>query len=242
MTHQQPKPVLPIQLGKILHSRSDELSRFLATSLNSMEILPTSKQWDRIAQWVALLEEQNQVINLTALKGWKHILAYLVFPSLVAIPLLRGNSVVDIGSGGGIPGILLAIACEDIHFTLIERCTKKAVFLERCVSTLALEHQVQVLNQQAEQTASIFSTIIARGIGNLEKFMKMTHHLGDNASVWITYKGKTLQQEQRTFQKQYRRENWKLQARKIKHCSQFPLQLSLLALTKVLPLDPRPKK
>ena len=230
MTHRQPKPVPPLQLDAVLRSCNDEASHFLTASLNSMKIFPTFQQWDKIARWISLLEEQNQVINLTALEGWKNILFYLVFPSLVAIPLLRGNSVVDVGSGCGIPGIPLAIMCENIHFTLIEKCTKKAVFIERCASTLALDNQVQVLNQQAEQTTSTFSTVIARGIGNLEKFMKMTRHLGNNASIWLTYKGKTLQQEQRTFKKRHHKEKWNIQAQKIKHCPQLPLQLSLLTL------------
>ncbi len=111
---------------------------------------------ERLGTYLALLLDANQAVNLTAIKepseAWTRHLA----DSLTLIPTLAdlepGSKVIDVGSGGGLPGIPLAITMPDLHFTLLEATGKKADFLKLVVAGLNLKN-VTVLNDRAERAA-----------------------------------------------------------------------------------------
>lgn len=111
---------------------------------------------ERLGLYLALLLDANRAVNLTAIKepseAWTRHLA----DSLTLIPTLAdlepGSKVIDVGSGGGLPGIPLAITMPDLQFTLLEATGKKADFLRAVVSGLTLGN-VTVLNDRAERAA-----------------------------------------------------------------------------------------
>ena len=115
----------------------------------------------------------------------------MVINSLAAIPYLHGNTVLDVGSGSGVPGIPLAIFAPQYRYTLIDGNSKKTRFLEYCRTALALSN-VEVKQVRAEnyKTAVKFDTIISRALGNLDRFISLTLHLGHEQTYWLTFKGK----------------------------------------------------
>ena len=152
----------------------------------------------RLGLFIDSLLETNLEFNLTAVKepaqAWtKHIL-----DSLSLIPFLTEEAVehvVDVGSGGGLPGIPLAITMPDVTFSLVEATKKKAVFLSEVASKLGLEN-VTVIADRAENLATpdggfrdIADAVIARAVGPLNVLLELTVPFAKVGGVVIAIKG-----------------------------------------------------
>ena len=142
----------------------------------------------------------NRTYNLTAVEETEQIVRRLVIGSLAAIPYLHGDTVLDVGSGSGVPGIPLAIFAPQYRYTLIDGNGKKTRFLEYCRVSLALAN-IEVKQVRAENftTAVKFDTIISRALGNLDRFISITLHLGHKQTRWLTFKGKISRREIQQF-------------------------------------------
>ena len=139
----------------------------------------------------------NSPINLTAIKdkedfALKHILDSLYF--FLKHPL-NIRTVADIGSGGGFPGLPLAIYFTDWQITLVESIGKKCRFLEKAAKELELSN-VRVVNARAEKIPPAdFDFITARGVGSVKELLKYTAHLVHDKGAWLMYKGERLNEE-----------------------------------------------
>jgi 16S rRNA (guanine527-N7)-methyltransferase len=153
---------------------------------------------DQLANYLDLLLETNKQFNLTGIKepedAWtKHIL-----DSLSLIPSLTKEGVehvVDVGSGGGLPGIPLAITMPDVTFTLVETTKKKAMFLSDVVEQLGLNN-VTVIAERAENLATkdggfrdIADAVIARAVGPLNVLLELTVPFAKVGGVVLAIKG-----------------------------------------------------
>ena len=110
---------------------------------------------NKLAQYLAILLDANKQFNLTSIRDPDDAWRLHIIDSLTLLPGLEGMSpsttVIDVGSGGGLPGIPLAIARPDLSVTLLEATGKKAEFLRRCVAELPLPN-VSVIQDRAENT------------------------------------------------------------------------------------------
>ena len=160
----------------------------------------TDRELKKILRWIELLQKWNQTYNLTAINETEQIIRRLVINSLAAMPYLHGNTVLDVGSGSGVPGIPLAIFAPQYRYTLIDGNSKKTRFLEHCRVSLALPN-VEVKQVRAEHfiTAVKFDTIISRALGSLDQFISLTLHLGHKQTCWLTFKGKISPHELQQF-------------------------------------------
>ncbi|MDX1519889.1 MAG: 16S rRNA (guanine(527)-N(7))-methyltransferase RsmG, partial [Gammaproteobacteria bacterium] len=115
-----------------------------------------------------------------------------VFTSLAVIPYLSGNRCLDVGSGAGVPGIILAMAMPELHWTLLDSNGKKTRFLNQVRIELKLGN-VEVVQQRMEEFSGdrLFSTIISRGFGPLPVFYGMSVKcLSDNGVILAIKSGK----------------------------------------------------
>ncbi len=125
-------------------------------ALEDAGIMLEPKEIEQLSLYLACLLAANESMNLTAIKSpeeaWeRHVVDALTL--LAAISQLEpGASVIDVGSGGGVPGIPLAITCPDANFTLLEATAKKVAFLRACVKRLGLTN-VRVVEARAEVAA-----------------------------------------------------------------------------------------
>ncbi|ADD69626.1 methyltransferase GidB [Denitrovibrio acetiphilus DSM 12809] len=140
----------------------------------------------------------NATLNLTAIKDkdsfyTKHVLdSFLLFTEKKH--LLKGK-IGDIGTGGGFPGVILAVMYPELNFTLVDSVAKKCRFLEDAVKELGLTN-VEVITSRSEDIKNRkFSTILSRGVAKVEQMIKYTMNLADKDCVWVLYKGENVKDE-----------------------------------------------
>ena len=113
-------------------------------------------------------------------------------------------SLVDVGSGAGFPGLVIALMCQEISnvsFTLIESNKKKAFFLESIVSLLGLK--VKVLNSRVEEQKKKFDLITARAVAPLNKLVKLVSKISKKDSILLAFKGQSWEEEVRLLKKEW---------------------------------------
>jgi 16S rRNA (guanine527-N7)-methyltransferase len=152
----------------------------------------------QLATYLDLLLETNKQFNLTAIRSPEEAWTKHILDSLSLIPPLSIESVdhvVDVGSGGGLPGIPLAITMPEVTFTLVETTRKKALFLSDVVEQLSLDN-VTVIAERAEILASsdggfrdIADAVIARAVGPLNVLLELTVPFAKVGGVVLAIKG-----------------------------------------------------
>ncbi|MCZ0953730.1 MAG: 16S rRNA (guanine(527)-N(7))-methyltransferase RsmG [Rhodospirillaceae bacterium] len=132
----------------------------------------------------------NRVHNLTAITDPEAMIRRHAIESLALRPLLRGRRVADVGSGAGVPGIPLAIAEPDRHFTLIESRGKRAAFLRHVQGLLGLVNvAVEHCRVEEMNDAGTFDTLLARAVAAPAELLQLTTHLFGPASVMLVPTG-----------------------------------------------------
>ncbi len=159
---------------------------------------------DRLGRFLALLLDANTRFNLTAITDPAEAWMKHAFDSLTLIPLLEAaeaRDVIDVGSGGGLPGIPLAIACPGIKFTLLDATAKKAAFLREVVEALALPNvdviaeRAETIGRDRERHREQYDAVIARAVGKLRVLLELTMPLARVGGLVITIKGASASQE-----------------------------------------------
>ena len=148
-------------------------------------------QIEKNLSYLRLLLETNQEYNLTSITDTKEATIKHLLDSLSIYELLQGEVIADIGSGGGTPGIPLAIVFPKKKFLLVESKQKKAAFLVRAVKQLKLKN-VRVINKRAEETVATNApeTIVSRALGSLDYFIGVAGHLLPKRGMAIAMKGR----------------------------------------------------
>ena len=147
-------------------------------------------QIEKNLTYLRLLLETNQEYNLTSITDTQEATIKHLLDSLSIYQLLEGETIADIGSGGGTPGIPLAIAFPKKKFLLVESKQKKAAFLVGAVKQLKLKN-VRVINKRAEEVPATRApeTIISRALGSLDYFIAVAGHLLPKKGKAIAMKG-----------------------------------------------------
>ena len=144
----------------------------------------------KLLAYLALLDKWNRVYNLTAVRDVERMVSHHVLDSLAAVPYFQGKTTLDVGSGGGLPGIPLAIARPELQVTLIDSIAKKTAFLLQAKAELGLPN-VQVITGRVEeyQPEAPFDVITSRAFSDLKEFVTLTRHLLAPTGHWLAMKG-----------------------------------------------------
>ncbi len=147
-------------------------------------------QQARFLAYLKYLIQWNSVYNLSAVFDPEQMLIQHILDSLAIVPVLASNSissVLDVGSGGGLPGVTLAISKPDWQVTLNDAAQKKTAFLTHLKTVLPLQN-VRILTVRVESLPSsefFFSALVSRAFSSLSKLIASTHHLvAPGASIW----------------------------------------------------------
>jgi 16S rRNA (guanine527-N7)-methyltransferase len=167
-----------------------------------MTILLTQFQFN---QYLDLLEEWNQTFNLTAIRDRKQMEIAHLQDSLSVLPYVTGKRLIDVGTGAGLPGMILAIANPELEVTLLDSAGKKTRFLQQAKAALKL-NQVTVVNSRVEDyhPEQLFDQVISRAFSNLTKFVECTEHLCKPTGQFLAMKGQLPEEEIHALPKQFR--------------------------------------
>ena len=137
------------------------------------------------------LDEWNQKMNLTAIRDRPQQLTKHLLDSLSVVKHLHGSRVIDIGTGAGFPGLPLAIALPEMHFTLLDSTAKKLKFIDHVTALLALEN-VETVHSRAEafQPKYRYDVVISRAVGAVDTFVKWAGHLCVGGGRLLAMKGR----------------------------------------------------
>ncbi len=137
------------------------------------------------------LERWNKKVNLTAIRDRGEMITGHLLDSLAARPLLNGRRILDVGTGGGFPGLPLAIAEPDREFDLVDSNNKKIMFVQHVAGLLGLDN-VNAVKARTEDYAPgyRFDTVIARAVAAVPRLLELAgHHVGEDG-VFVALKGR----------------------------------------------------
>lgn len=150
----------------------------------------TGAAQEKLIAYLDLLAKWNKTYNLTAIRDPLQMISHHLLDSLAVRPHLPGGELADVGSGGGLPGIPLAIAEPDRRVTLNDANHKKSAFLRQAVIELKLGNaDVHAGRVEAWQPARPFACVIARGFAELAQFVATCRHLVRAGGVLAAMKG-----------------------------------------------------
>jgi len=151
--------------------------------------LPRDAQ-EKLLAYLDLLAKWNKTYNLTAIRDPDKMISHHLLDSLAVLPHLPPGALADVGAGGGLPGIPLAIAEPARRVTLNDASHKKAAFLRQAVIELRLANaEVHAGRVQAWRPAQKFACVIARGFAELADFIATCRHLVAEGGVLAAMKG-----------------------------------------------------
>jgi 16S rRNA (guanine527-N7)-methyltransferase len=157
----------------------------------------TPAQGERLMQFMALLQRWNATYNLTAVRDPAQMLTQHLADCLAVVPALRrhlaasgARRLLDVGSGGGLPGVVLAVLHEELAVTCVDAVGKKAAFIQQAAVELRLRN-LKAEHARVEQLAApAFDIVTSRAFASLADFTALTRrHLAPGA-VWMAMKGR----------------------------------------------------
>lgn len=165
----------------------------LRAGASELGVALTDTQFDQLIDYVALLAKWNAVYNLTAIRDPRQMLIQHILDSLSIVPHLAargGQTILDVGSGGGLPGIVLAIVFPERRVTLNDIVQKKTAFQAQAKAELKLEN-LSVVTGRVEQlqpgidVPGKFDAIVSRAFADLSDFVTLARHLvNEQGSIW----------------------------------------------------------
>ncbi len=174
-------------------TRTAEMSQLMAGA-SAMGVALSEAQAAKLLDYLDLLQKWNKAYNLTAVRERSAMLVQHLLDSLSILPHLPPGDLLDVGSGGGLPGIPLAILQPERSITLIDTVGKKVAFLKQAAMTLGLKNLTAVSDRieswvpPAEHAAG-FTLITARAYATLATLIGQTHRLLAQNGGWYAMKG-----------------------------------------------------
>lgn len=168
----------------------------LKAGLERLGLEPEQQPCSQYLAYIELLNKWNQAYNLTAIKQPEQMLSRHVLDSLSVFSFIKGKHCLDVGTGAGLPGMILALAQPDTHWTLLDSNQKKVRFLRHVIGELKVSN-VEIVQSRIEayKPEMAFDTVICRAFAPLNRILKQTQHLITCNNQLLAMKGKTVDDE-----------------------------------------------
>lgn len=187
---------------------TEKIESTLTKSCEQLGITLNEQQQTQLINYATELEKWNKTYNLTAIRNIEDIMKRHVFDALSVVHSVAEKSpktLADIGTGGGIPGVILAILFPELSVFLVESIGKKCRFLRHITQKLGLSERVSIVQQRVESwhPPEPLSIIICRAFTSLQNFTTITQHLGDEHSIWFAMKSAYTAAEEQALSKPF---------------------------------------
>jgi len=179
---------------------TEALRHELQIGLQALELSLDDEQVDMLLAYLSLIEKWNKVYNLTAVREPAEMLTHHLLDSLAVVgPLLRETDgrpvrLLDVGSGAGLPGVVIAIACPHIEVTCVDTVAKKAAFLRQVSAELGLVNlhglhaRVESLSRGRGEEG--YDVVTSRAFSSLSDFVQWSRSALQIGGMWMALKGK----------------------------------------------------
>ena len=161
-------------------------------------------QLARLMEFLALLQKWNKVYNLTAVRDPEEMLTHHLLDSLAAVAPLRRHvaqaglpapvRLLDVGSGGGLPGVVFAICCPEVDVSCVDTVGKKAAFIQQAAVALKLPN-LHGVHARVETLTTPFDVVSCRAFASLVDFTHWSRSALAPHGVWLAMKGKHPEDE-----------------------------------------------
>ncbi|QUX97978.1 16S rRNA (guanine(527)-N(7))-methyltransferase RsmG [Marinomonas sp. CT5] len=143
-----------------------------------------------LVKYLAMLEKWNKAYNLTAIRDVEQMISLHLLDSLATLPYITGDNIIDVGTGPGLPGMVLAICYPDKHFTLLDSNGKKTRFLTQVKMELGIQN-VTVANERVEKHVhqGEYDHVISRAFASLQDMINWTLPLPKETGNFLAMKG-----------------------------------------------------
>ncbi|WP_199097710.1 16S rRNA (guanine(527)-N(7))-methyltransferase RsmG [Dyella sp. ASV21] len=175
-------------------SSRHELQTRLERGIASLGLQLPAASVERLLDYQALLARWNATYNLTAVRDPADMVSRHLVDSLAILPYVQGQTLADLGTGPGLPGIPLAIAAPGREILLVDSNGKKVRFLREAIRSLKLEG-VRAAQSRVEEVEGQFDCITARAFASLADMLAWGGHLLTNNGTWLAMKGKHPEEE-----------------------------------------------
>ena len=184
---------------------SDVLTERLRAGVQALALELSDVQLAQLLEFLALLQKWNKVYNLTAVRDPQEMLTHHLLDSLAAVPPLRRHiaqaglattpvRLLDVGSGGGLPGVVFAICCPGVDVSCVDTVAKKAAFIQQAAATLRLPN-LHGIHARVESLAGPYDVVSCRAFASLPDFTAWSRGALAPQGVWLAMKGKHPQDE-----------------------------------------------
>lgn len=172
-----------------LQAQAVEIKKTLSDGLVSIGLTLTAKQHEQLLGYLELMSKWNKVYNLTAVRDKTEMVRQHLLDSLAVIPLIRGQRVLDVGSGGGLPGVVLAIVKPEVQVVTVDKVHKKIAFQTQVAAELGLINLKPMSTRVEDLQEAPFDTITSRAFSSLLDFVTLTAPLLAENGEWAAMKG-----------------------------------------------------
>jgi 16S rRNA (guanine527-N7)-methyltransferase len=160
----------------------------LAAGLAELGLDLSEAQQHKLLAFRDLLLKWNKTYNLTALRDPQQAISHHLLDSLAILPHVGSGPLLDVGSGGGLPGIPLAIARPELAVSMVDTVQKKATFLQQAAIELGLKN-VTAYHARVEAMTGQYAQISSRAFAEIGLFVSLTRHLLAPGGRWLAMKG-----------------------------------------------------
>jgi len=177
----------------------------LRQGLNDLGLDLEESTRNRLLAYLDLIAKWTRVYNLTAVRDAQEMLSHHLLDSLAVIAPLRremanlqravdARSLLDVGSGAGLPGVVIAIVCPEVQVTCVDTVAKKAAFIQQVGVSLKLPN-LKGLHARVESLTQPFDVICSRAFASLLDFTQWSRSALAEDGIWLAMKGKHPEQE-----------------------------------------------
>ena len=185
---------------------SSQQQQELEAGLHQLELNCSPQQLEKLLQYLELLQRWNKAFNLTAIRDPLQMVRLHLLDSLAINPYIQGlESIIDVGTGPGLPGIPLAILNPEINFTLLDSNGKKTRFLFQAINELKLNNACEVNHRvEAYKANQLFDAVISRAFSSISDMLNQCDHLVSDQGCFLAMKGKKPDSELSQMTKAYK--------------------------------------
>ena len=178
-----------------------DLAERITAGIEALGQQPRLHPVESYVAFLRLLDQWGKAYNLTAVRAPEAMVTHLILDSLAVLPYVRGARALDVGTGAGIPGLVLALARPAMHWTLLDSRKKKIRFINQAIMDLHVTNVETVCSRVEEyRPAELFSTVTSRAFGSLLEFYTGARHLLAPDGVLLALKGGDISREIREVQ------------------------------------------